>query len=473
VIPSFAVVGHPNKGKSSIVATLAEEDRIEVSPVPGTTRSARRYTFRLDGEPLYALIDTPGFQRARECFAWLETHSASASDRAQTVARFVEAHADDPRFHDECELLRPLVEGAGILYVVDGAKPYGSEYEIEMQILRWTGRPRMALINMIGAGNYVTDWQRALDQYFSIVRVFDAVHADFDKRLDLLRAFAELNEPWREPLQRACDALISEQAHRCRQSAEEIAALLVYGLTRKKAAPLHEGEDRTGLERRLNEQLKADLRARESECRQRVEGLYRHFHLRREDSSDALLGADLFAAEGWELFGLSRQQLLVTGALSGAIAGSGVDLLLGGASLMLGAGVGATLGTLGAMFGAGELAKVKVLGQRLGGRLLQVGPVRDPNFPWVLLGRAWLHFRLISERNHARREALAVDATMAEHLVEALPMHLRRELQGCFVPVSRGDDSAAVQSRLADALVEVLSTEVAQADAGIASGEQR
>ena len=35
--PTFAVVGAVNPGKSSIVSTLAENDRVRVSPIPGET----------------------------------------------------------------------------------------------------------------------------------------------------------------------------------------------------------------------------------------------------------------------------------------------------------------------------------------------------------------------------------------------------------------------------------------------------
>ncbi|MEX2326794.1 MAG: GTPase, partial [Pseudomonadales bacterium] len=104
-VPTFAVVGHPNKGKSSIVATLAEDDRVAISRTPGTTRKARRHTFTLDGEALYTLVDTPGFQRPGEVLDWLKQHAGSASDRPEAVAAFVERHREDPRFADECELL--------------------------------------------------------------------------------------------------------------------------------------------------------------------------------------------------------------------------------------------------------------------------------------------------------------------------------------------------------------------------------
>ena len=91
MIPTFAVVGHPNKGKSSIVATLAEDDHVAIGVAPGTTREAHRYAFEIDGETQYVLVDTPGFQRPRAVLDWLEAHATSASERPACVARFVAA----------------------------------------------------------------------------------------------------------------------------------------------------------------------------------------------------------------------------------------------------------------------------------------------------------------------------------------------------------------------------------------------
>jgi small GTP-binding protein len=82
--PVLAVVGHPNKGKSSLVSTLAQDDSVAIGTDPGTTLHARAYPMRIDGKLLYTLVDTPGFQRARQVLAWLESRareeSASAAD---------------------------------------------------------------------------------------------------------------------------------------------------------------------------------------------------------------------------------------------------------------------------------------------------------------------------------------------------------------------------------------------------------
>ncbi len=451
--PRFAIVGHPNKGKSSIVATLAEDDAVAISPHPGTTTQARAYPMRLDGEVLYELIDTPGFQRARETLAWLKAHDRGAGERAAVVAEFVQAHENDPRFHDERQLLTPIVEGAGILYVVDGSKPYGRQYEAEMDVLRWTGRPRMALINLISSGDHVAEWRAALGQYFSIVRVFDAVRADFGKRIELLRAFGAIDERWADPLNRAAAALAAERERRKRRVASEIADLVAAALTATATVPLRSPDDQGEARASARAKLGDEVRRREQAARRSVQEIFRHPGLDARESEAAYLAEDVFSAQSFSVFGLSTGQLALTGAASGAVVGSVVDVALGGASLLLGAGIGAALGAFGTLAGAGKIAKVEVLGLPLGGYQLIVGPITDPNLPWVLLGRALLHARLVAERNHARRGELVVDAQADGHLADTIDAAQRRELDVLF---RRLRSAGTVDTAAREALVRAV-----------------
>ena len=457
--PRFAIVGHPNKGKSSIVATLAEDEAVAISSQPGTTTAAAHYPMRLDGEVLYELIDTPGFQRAREVLGWLEEHDSGAGSRADTVRRFVEEHAEDPRFRDECELLRPVLDGAGILYVVDGSRPYGRQYEAEMEILRRTGRPRMALINLIGSGDHVEEWQAALAQFFSIVRLFDAVRADFSKRVDLLQGFGALDEAWAEQLDRASQALVAERERRKQRAARVIADLLVDVMTSTAVVPLPDPDAPQEAERQAREKLRESVRRAESAARRSVQQIYRHAGTRVQAPEDTALTEDVFSERSFRVFGLSRRQLAITGAASGAAAGGLIDVAVGGASLMLGAGIGAALGAAGAVAGANRLAKVRVLGQPLGGHELVIGPITDPNLPWVLLARALLHVQVVAERNHARRDMLVLEAESGERPGSRIGSDERSRVEAVLRKVRRhAADDAQLRQSLADVVAGLIAT---------------
>jgi GTPase Era involved in 16S rRNA processing len=140
----FAVLGHPNEGKSSVVSTLAEDDSVKISPIPGETRVCREYPVVIDGRTVIRFVDTPGFQNPRRTLEWIEGYTGP-DDRM--ISEFIRIHGDDDAFSDECELFAPLADGAGVIFVVDGSRPVRRNDAMEMEILRKTGLPRMIVIN--------------------------------------------------------------------------------------------------------------------------------------------------------------------------------------------------------------------------------------------------------------------------------------------------------------------------------------
>ena len=402
--PKFAVVGHPNKGKSSIVSALAMDDSVHISNTPGTTTKKRSFPLTVDGKILYELFDTPGFQRARRVLAWLEKHDVSADKKHEVVQAFINAHKDDARFNDEVELLEPIMDGAGIIYVVDGSKPYGEEYEAEMEILRWTGQPSMALINLIDDTNYVEEWKRALGHYFKMVRVFNPMEANFTQHLNLLESMAQLKEEWTEPVK--ASMLLFEQYHEqmLEQSARTVTQLVYRSLSHVEQLSLDHEEATVEEKEEIQSSYKEALRRYEQESQKEIEKIWNHDHLQKEQESLLFEGMDLFSKESASIFGLTRKELLITGATGGAVTGAGVDLLLGGSTLLLGSAIGALVGGSSAFFGFNELSDVKVLGQKIGKKYLETGPIKNVNFPYILLNRALFHATKIANRSHALRD---------------------------------------------------------------------
>ncbi len=62
---TFAVVGPPNVGKSSLINRLTERDIAIVSPIPGTTRDAIEARIAIGGVPV-VLVDTAGLRETAE-----------------------------------------------------------------------------------------------------------------------------------------------------------------------------------------------------------------------------------------------------------------------------------------------------------------------------------------------------------------------------------------------------------------------
>src|SRR5438094_103457 len=319
--PRFAVVGRVNKGKSSIVATLAEDDTVRIDPRPGTTTEVREYPVRVDGRTLFVLVDTPGFEDAPRALAWLRSRQVSAPDRPARVAELLRAYQGTGEFADERKLLAPILAGANVLYVVDGTRPFRRNYEAEMEILRWTGRPGMALVNRIGDEDYGLEWHRALDQYFKMVRDFDAFSVSFEERLKLLESFRELRPESRAAIDEAITALTAQRRRRRADAGSEIADLLLDELTHtEEIAVAHEAAleaERDRLERSFHDHL----REREEKARRRVEGLYAHGEVRFETTSldRPIFQQDLFAEETWRLLGLAPVELVAASTLAGAI----------------------------------------------------------------------------------------------------------------------------------------------------------
>ncbi|KAL7126886.1 hypothetical protein ABFS83_14G216400 [Erythranthe nasuta] len=153
-IPSIAIVGRPNVGKSSILNALVGEDRTIVSPVSGTTRDAIDTEFTGPDGQKFRLIDTAGIRkRAAVASSGNTTEGLSvnrafrAIRRSDVVALVIEAMAciteQDFKIAERIE-----EEGKGCLIVVNKwdtipnknqqtATHYEEDVRAKLRILSW------------------------------------------------------------------------------------------------------------------------------------------------------------------------------------------------------------------------------------------------------------------------------------------------------------------------------------------------
>lgn len=90
----IAIIGRPNVGKSSLLNRLLGEERVLVSPIPGTTRDAVDTHIDFEGVPI-TLIDTAGIRRRGRIEPGVEKYSVlralKAIERADVVLMLVDA----------------------------------------------------------------------------------------------------------------------------------------------------------------------------------------------------------------------------------------------------------------------------------------------------------------------------------------------------------------------------------------------
>lgn len=417
-LPVIAILGDVSHGKSSVVATLAEDDSVRIGAFPTTTHCQR---FRV--RDLFEFVDTPGFQNAREALNELRDARALAAFR-----EFVARHRDDRFFVHECRLLEPVLEGAALLYVVDVAQPMEPRHDAEMEILRLTGATRIALLNQTGEPIHRAAWEARLRQHFSAVIDFDAHRADFANRIALLEALATVEVAGKAKLRAAIAVLERDRDEKLDTTARIVIDLLADLLTRRRTEALRDPHRVAKQQRELGERFREELSRRELTAHREIVKTFAHRLVAvSSEGGGEFLRDGLFVEQTWSLLGLSGWKLLAASAGGGALVGAKIDLMFGGASWGLGAALGAGAGGAAALAGSHKppniAVKLPYFSRAIVGTELTVGPVAHQNFPWIVLDRALGVFVSVARRAHARRDEETLDAT-------ALALRLRERKAG-------------------------------------------
>ncbi len=401
-VPEFAIIGHPNEGKSSVVSTLAENDRVRIGPYPGETVHCQTFPVTIDKAEVIRFTDTPGFQKPKQTLRWFENYKGP-QDRM--VQAFIEAHRDDPSFRDECELLGPVARGAGIIYVVDGSRPVRGDDRAEMEILRLTGRPRMSIINCKQDDTlYLDAWKNEFRRTFNSIREFNAHRATYRERIELLECLKSVDQDWQEALLRVIHAFKRDWDHRMVLASLIIVTMVEEILCATTEGTLGEGADPKALRARLENNFINKVKKIEHSAHGDIRRLFKHNIFNVELPRNSILNEDLFSETTWKFLGLSPREVAVAAGVAGAGAGAIVDTAAAGLTFGIFSTLGGVAGAAAAILGGSRIAGLKLKGVRLGKDQIIIRPAPDAQFMYVLLDRAFLFYATVINWAHGRRD---------------------------------------------------------------------
>jgi GTP-binding protein len=153
-----AIVGKPNVGKSSLLNKVAQEDRVVVHDLAGTTVDPVDELITLGGK-VWRFIDTAGIRRrvrtasGHEYYASLRTHGAI--ERAEVVVVVVDA--SEPMSEQDLRIMTAVEEAGKALVIafnkwdlVDEDRRYYLEREIDRDLIQFRWAPRVNISALTG-----------------------------------------------------------------------------------------------------------------------------------------------------------------------------------------------------------------------------------------------------------------------------------------------------------------------------------
>jgi hypothetical protein len=456
----IAVVGHTNTGKTSLMRTLTRDTGFgEVSSRPSTTRHVEGARLIADGVACVELFDTPGMEDPIALLEALEAIPSPDEERLDGPARvelFLQSHAARGRYEQEAKVLRQMLASEAALYVIDVRDPVLAKHRDELTILGGCAIPLLPVLNFARAASAnESQWREALSRLglHAVVR-FDTVAPERDGERRLYATLATLLDVHRAALEKLIAAREREALARHEAALRLVAELLIDVAAAVVFVP---GGPPTALEDAVAD-LNERVREREHACVHALLALYRF----RKDDVDAdnlplmenRWESDLFDPETLRAMGLK----LGASAVAGAVAGAGIDLMVGGITLGAAAAIGALAG--------GGLQAMRQFGGRLRGSLTgqQKLVVNDAILRLLALRQTHL-IDALERRGHAA--VVPIERFVAEASLwrdGALPRALRKarshpDWSALYAPL---DD----ETRRARAVASLVDELTAQAGAG-------
>jgi small GTP-binding protein len=455
---NVAVVGHTNTGKTSLIRTLLRDDRFgNIDEIAGTTRYVEKSVVYAGEDAVLALYDTPGFEDSSALLQALEELSKSSEIQADRLAvellrAFIDQADQFPDFEQEIKVLRQSINSDVLLYIIDVREPLLGKYRDEIAILSKAGKPILPVFNFI-AGNHeaLMRWREQMAQFnLHAALEFDTVAFDFEAEKRLYQKLQSLLEPHYEKLQ-----ILIDYRQQVWKSLNQAAARRIFQLLAEVACYRHEvGEDSADNEQDKVMAMQDFVRNAEQSTLQDLLSIFAFTQidvdLQQLPVTDGQWHLDIFSPRMLKDFGLDAGAT----ALSGAAAGAGLDLLVGGMSL--GA---ATM--LGAVLGAG-LATVRKYKQELsaalhGHKWLCV----DDNTVSLLYLRQRKLLHTLTQRGHAAQNRLQLHNDTEHSLPEGWTGVIKtlRQHPEWQQASSSDDDFKALQNRVIDWLLNDVSSE--------------
>jgi len=403
--PTFAFIGKPNNGKSSMISALTFDDRIEVSKSVGTTTKALQYSYFYNQKVVCNFFDTPGFEQAKKIVSFIKAHKDEYFGNAVLDA-FVTQYNDNPRMHKDIEIIRAVRESDFIVFVIDVSQHYNQNViGYEFEILNFLKKPILILLNKIQEQDYTSEWKEALQKYsITNIHPINPLNSSYENIDTIYKNLYTIDATLQQ--KQFLDQLL--HLHRVHYqekkivSAKEVASMIVTILQFESVVKFKGKEADDALKAKALKKYQNSIYEIEKISKKKIEKIWGYYRIKVLDER-----AEIDAKQSINL-GLTKNRLALIGAGMGAV-GSGaavapLGILDGGISTAIAATLGGLLGAKAA-YAVGDKFGTYIISSQ---QIIHKMDAKNYNATFILLKRSLEHLYRLIKHGHANREAIII-----------------------------------------------------------------
>ncbi len=403
--PTFAFIGKPNNGKSSMISALTFDDRIEVSKSVGTTTKALQYSYYYKQNVVCNFFDTPGFEQAKKIVAFIREHKSEYFGHGVLDA-FISKYKQEPQMHKDIEIIHAVLSSDFIVFVIDVSQHYNQNViGYEFEILHFLKKPVLILLNKIQEQDYTKEWKEALSKYkLTNTHPINPLNSSY-KNIDTIYKNLYTVDATLQQKQFLDQLLHLHRVHYQEKkslSAEEIAKMIVEILQFESVITFRGKDADETLKEKALKKYQNGIYTMEKNSKKKIEQIWGYYQIKVLDER-----AEIDAKQSVNL-GLTKNRLALIGAgigaLGSSIAVAPITLLDGGVFTAIAATAGGLIGaktayTLGEKFGSYIISNNKIIHKI---------DAKNYNATFILLKRSLEHLYRLIKHGHANREAIII-----------------------------------------------------------------
>ncbi len=459
--PTFAFIGKPNNGKSSMISALTFDDRIKVSKEVGTTTKAKPYSYTHNDRVIANFYDTPGFEKAKALWSYIRKNRDENSYGNNLLREFISKNSNEKSMQKDIEILSAILESDFIVFVINISENYNQNViGYELEIIHFIKKPILILFNKIQDKDYTEQWREKLQEYdLTTIQEFNPMNSSYENIHEIFKNLYRVDATLQEK-QHLDDILQTHIIHlreNTESSAKKIAEMMVE-ILQFEDTTIFKG-DRVSNKDKAVALLKYQekIYLLEKKAKRAIEKIWGYHQVKVIDNRE-----EIDSEENVKL-GLSKERLIVLGSVvgvgAGAVLGAPVALVDFGLTALISSGIGGIIGGSSAYFISNKFHSMIVSKNEIIHKIDKV----NYNVSFILLKRSLEHLSRLIKHGHANRNNIVISQNSDELIFNKewnFTTEEEKEIANIHTSIVKDEYTQDKQQELAKVIANVMDREI-------------